>query len=406
MAIRDRRNQGRTNRLFNSQLEEVMHKYITVAFLLLVAVFFQLNCSLTSALEERENSSVHLSEDVSATDVQRNLFLQKLNKIGEIPVGKGQPRLFLLNEKTGWLCREKEVWKTLDGGKNWKSVFRFNESDSSRILDIAFINELKGWIVTDDGVLSTDDGGLIWSPVSFFRNLSESVITTSIAVRGQKVIVGGSRETVNEIKAERSIFAFDPAIFYSPDSGRTWGLAQMPQSKGSISKVGFREDGTLLAIGEISNDIFTSLDGFTWKRENLNSPCIDKELRHGNEYKPVSLSFDKAGNAWISYNDGRIIFSDHFGHWCDIALPGDVWKSDDEGLAYFEKLCFINSEEGLGIKANGQVWETTTGGAEWNLVSNEIRFGDIVLEENKCVLAFDDGLYMMSFGKAYLNDKK
>ena len=370
-----------------------MQKYMIFGPFLLALAVLQLSCFSTSALVGvPERPLDKLSEDELRSDVRKNLTLPKFEKVAKIPAGEGQPRLFFVNEQTGWMWREREVWKTVDAGKSWNSAFKFSENERIRIKDISFINEMKGWLATGTTLLSTSDGGLTWEQVPYFIR-SRSFEIRSIAVRGQRLVIGGSIETTSRSNSARSIDGFNKAIFYSADMGATWNVAKLPLGKGSVRKVGFRDDGRLFAIGEISADIFVSYDGTAWTMERLNSPCIESDLQKGNESRPIELSIEGVSNVWISFDDGRIIFNDLSNYWCDRALPSDVWKADDKGLAYFQKLCFVNAHQGWGVKANGQLWETSTGGATWSSVSDNSMYGDIIRVGDKCLFAFDEELY-------------
>jgi photosystem II stability/assembly factor-like uncharacterized protein len=66
-----------------------------------------------------------------------------------------QTRLFFndvkfLTEDLGYVVGDNGViWKTTDGGKNWKSFQK--ESDKTNYFEVFLLKEGKGWVVGDKG---------------------------------------------------------------------------------------------------------------------------------------------------------------------------------------------------------------------------------------------------------------
>jgi hypothetical protein len=78
-------------------------------------------------------------------------------KLDETPVS-----LFFLNDSLGWMVTEKGIWKTVEGGKDWKKL----PKPPAPALRVYFADENHGWAAcTKKTVLVTRDGGQKWEPI-------------------------------------------------------------------------------------------------------------------------------------------------------------------------------------------------------------------------------------------------
>lgn len=78
-------------------------------------------------------------------------------KLEEEPVS-----LFFLNDSLGWMVTEKGIWKTEEGGKDWKKLPKPRASPWR----VYFADENNGWAACNKKtVLATHDGGRKWEPI-------------------------------------------------------------------------------------------------------------------------------------------------------------------------------------------------------------------------------------------------
>jgi hypothetical protein len=79
-------------------------------------------------------------------------------KLEEMPVS-----LFFLNESVGWMVTEKGLWKTEEGGRDWKKLPKLPEA----AFRVHFVDENTGWAAcAKKTVLATHDGGRKWERVA------------------------------------------------------------------------------------------------------------------------------------------------------------------------------------------------------------------------------------------------
>ena len=81
----------------------------------------------------------------------------ELSKLDEHPVS-----LFFLNDSLGWMVTEKGIWRTNEGGKDWKKL----PKPPAPAIRVYFVDENTGWAAcTKKTVLATHDGGNKWEVV-------------------------------------------------------------------------------------------------------------------------------------------------------------------------------------------------------------------------------------------------
>ncbi len=83
-----------------------------------------------------------------------------------VPVSGTDRRLVwdFVDSSHGFIANGEELYRTEDGGANWKSV-----SSGSTLKDITrldFVSPQVGWAVSKKSVVKTTDGGLTWTPVA------------------------------------------------------------------------------------------------------------------------------------------------------------------------------------------------------------------------------------------------
>jgi hypothetical protein len=71
--------------------------------------------------------------------------------------------VFFLNDSLGWLVGEKALWRTQEGGRDWKKLKLPKDTAINRVY---FRDENRGWAVCDHKkVLETKDGAQTWTEV-------------------------------------------------------------------------------------------------------------------------------------------------------------------------------------------------------------------------------------------------
>lgn len=381
-----------------------MKKIVLFTIIFVFSILILIGFSASGDSTRLPENSLKAITNPSAQIGQRETYPlnPKLKKIGEIPKVEVYVRLIFTNEELGWLAGDTEIWKTENRGKTWTLIYSLNEKSWDRISDIVFIDPLNGWLITEN-VYRSIDGGHSWKEDDFFSEKFKGTIGTFDTVyfsqKAKTIFVGTGEDRNASEPVERAIFAYQKAIYKSNSENIRWEKASFPSAfpdgAGAVKKIAFADDLNGIAIGELNHDIYvTANGGKSWKKSSLNSRCTGRDLINGNESKPIAITVASGGKAWIGYDDGRIIKSEDFGgNWCDLALPTQIWKKEDKGLAYFKKFYFLSDKRGWGVKVNGDLFETTNGGSSWTLIDSQIDFKDIVVTGEKCMFVSENGIF-------------
>jgi len=115
------------------------------------------------------------------------------------------------------------------------------------------------------------------------------------------------------------------------------------------------------------------------------------------EAKLITAIFVNPEVALLSISDGRVMRSNNSGRsWCDFLFPEEVYPYNEVN-GYFHKLQFFNTDCGLGLKANGELYKTVNGGMSWAKVTSQVNINDMCfLKSGIGFLTSKNGLYKIS----------
>ncbi len=68
-----------------------------------------------------------------------------------------------LNENTGWILSDMDLYKTTNAGSTWNSILHNSGSVIGYFQDFHFINAQTGWVTIPSGIAKTTNGGDSWS---------------------------------------------------------------------------------------------------------------------------------------------------------------------------------------------------------------------------------------------------
>ena len=200
-----------------------------------------------------------------------------------------------VDSKTGWCVGDIDpggsggaIYRTLDGGQNWRPVARTNEI----LTAVHFVNLNTGWVAGHAGLIErTDDGGLSWKPQRIER---EGEVLNSIFFidESRGWVAGGSGlvfhttdggETWNKITTGRIedlwtirfsspqrgwVVGEDGLILATEDGGSNW-VAQPSGTSHALLGLALSSEAVLVAVGE-GGVILRTTDGSKW--DQIESP--------------------------------------------------------------------------------------------------------------------------------------
>jgi len=198
------------------------------------------------------------------------------------------------------------LFKSIDKGKNWKIVYR--ENDSSAFYDaMAFWNDKEGIAMGDPiddclSVIKTKDGGITWQKLSCDilpkvekGEAAFAASNSNIALKGNNawIVTGGKKARV----------------FHSPDKGKTWEVFNTPIIQGGqmtgIYSVDFYDENNGIIFGG------------DWNKKELNTKNIAVTTDGGKTWKLISDEKTPGYRSCVRYvpnSDGKQIIA--------VGIPG------------------------------------------------------------------------------------
>lgn len=180
-------------------------------------------------------------------------------QVKEVPLS-----LFFLEDGTGWMVGEKNIWKTEESGRTWEKVSK----SPPEVTRLYFINSKTGWAIGGHKqIFRTNDGGETWTPLAEAANPKVNPYTTdytTIAFGGAKygIISGWSQpvrrdplpDWVDPKKAkDRPQWPTTLAFLQTADGGATWH-SSTASIFGHMSRISMTTDGDSLGLIEFNDN--------------------------------------------------------------------------------------------------------------------------------------------------------
>jgi photosystem II stability/assembly factor-like uncharacterized protein len=119
---------------------------------------------------------------------------------------RGVTNFFFTSPTTGWVQSSSLIYKTENGGKNWILIpLKCTSGNPMPNKVISFADSANGWILRYDTLFHTVDGGTRWFGIKPSVNNLEGIYFQS---------------------ASRGIAFAQSDLYYTIDSGYTWGKSQ------------------------------------------------------------------------------------------------------------------------------------------------------------------------------------
>lgn len=250
------------------------------------------------------------------------------------------------------------------------------QASSHHVSDISIVDESTVWVTGTDlngiGTFSvwrwgrSTDGGLTWTDGALpddvaWPNMSAQYMTNISAVSDQTAYVGAA--AANYISATNKLLV-------TQDAGITWTQIHPELFSDAVSflcGIHFFDSDHGIAFGDpVDNyfEIYTTADGAaTWTR----TPSINIPAPLPDEYALIN-HFDTASGIFrFMTNKGRLFKSQNQGiTWSVSQTPDNSDYLSEYFLRYFS---FKNTNEGLLVTSQNQLYRTLDGGTTWNSVT-------------------------------------
>jgi hypothetical protein len=237
---------------------------------------------------------------------------------------------FFLNDSLGWLVGEKELWRTQEGGRDWKKLKTPKDSDINRVF---FRDESNGWAVCDHKkVLETEDGGRTWTELEAAAKPSANPDYTAynwieFLNANDGIIVGssipprpGERPAWMDPEgaAKRREWPSLTLTLETRDGGKTW-TAETAPAFGQTARYRPRPDGYGLVLIRFTN-------AFEWPAELYLVKPKGGSTRLFREKDRVVTDC-----AWLSPSEAMLVAIEPPGRLPQLPVPGKLHVLESSG---------------------------------------------------------------------------
>jgi photosystem II stability/assembly factor-like uncharacterized protein len=265
---------------------------------------------------------------------------------GELWIVKSVPSInflecgFFVNETTGWVSGQNEIFKTTDKGNTWLKT-----NIVSLFKSAFFVDENVGWFVGGNGrIIKTSDGGTSWLD----QASNTSAFLTSIFMMNENIGWAAG---------------FEGTILKTVDGGQNWDTQSNTTTK-NLYVINFIDQYNGFAAGEEGIILKTTDGGENWIEI---SKTLSADLN--------KTFFINSQSGWIACDEGKVLMTTD---------AGENWVLQNTPTSNsLRDIYFINSDLGWAAGTAGSILHTTNGGTNWfsqnsgiTSIINSIHFAD------------------------------
>jgi hypothetical protein len=279
--------------------------------------------------------------------------------------------IFFWNQKLGWACGAKGVFKSKDGGLSWQRMLPIQNYWKRVVMTAPDKIWLLGIVDGFQQLWRSNDGGLSWRVVYNEKNEKNSKghrAHQGICAAGDRVILiaASSRLLVfnndddksREIKIPSKMIKVIRNVSVPGDTREHVQL-----SKENINEGQVEIDSAVYILGENNNGkcvLLKTLDGFN----TFDIVPIDAQIKSSWYIKMFFLS---SMTGWIGSADGTLWATSDGGlSWENISIPGVSRHQRCQAL-YFDKLGrgFVSVSNSNALRQKETLYMTLDGGYSW-----------------------------------------
>jgi photosystem II stability/assembly factor-like uncharacterized protein len=236
--------------------------------------------------------------------------------------------VYFRNAEDGYLLAGSEIFATVDGGENWRAVWRANPQAYGggvpELYSVRFTGKERGWVVgsltrgenvVDSFVLTTANGGASWQ-------------RQPVPVRDELIHLDFDGDK------EGWVVGSGGRILRTRDGGKNWAV-RPSGTPAALYHVHFEGDEHGWVVGERGTILRTEDGGDTWR--SVRSPVRSTLL---------SVKFVNKKEGWVAGRGGVILRTED---------GGETWKPQETGTRQNLYALFFRDDLGWAVGGDGIV---------------------------------------------------
>jgi photosystem II stability/assembly factor-like uncharacterized protein len=373
----------------------------------LIPIIFIVAALSTRTINTNRNSqqrTLSSSNNPDSSPIIQREFLT-LTRQGAIPAENqlsndtAHVQLQFIDELRGWISTGDRLWRTDDGGRDWRLAYG---AEPGSITRFQFLTSEVGWLLASGKMYRTQNGGTSWElfiqPIS--TEGSGDLLTFQFLGDGQiGWVAGGLLYPVTAKSPPPTRYSsldgtsgFKAAIFETTDSGKTWSQQSLISPWGLVHQ---------LCVVDIRHAWLTGTAGTFYlvdtkwvPNRKLDVRALDTEMGMPS-WGPNNFWFFDSRIGWLSNSNGWLAKTTDGGQtWRDIFR---LHKRDSyDRQAFFEQINFSSTSSGIALDSTGEIYITHDGGTAWASQDlGQIALSFFFLDPTRGWLATNEGLYKL-----------
>lgn len=259
----------------------------------------------------------------------------------------------------------------------WQSIEHNLQSEDPQFVDGHFVTEDIGWVITAHEIYKTMDGGKNWVQQTYPEHISVSIFLSVEFLNEQQGIIGALTYHNSGGKS----------LLITKDGGETWEETDIAQARFHAIWV---DEQIAYSTGTYGNLLKTENGGNSWKSQKVQASGFSGyhifPLNKDTVFMAGLHNISLEGEVAATYNGGelwevklespeifRAVFANKNHVWAATEL-GSIFKSSDMAATWDSignvgnvviELHFLDDFNGWAVGANGIIYQTNDGGETW-----------------------------------------
>ncbi len=304
------------------------------------------------------------SDEVKWKDISNGIRSADLNTVAVNPD----------DPDTSYISSDDAVYKSIDGGKQWKEVMSLRATDNGiNTIYLAYESSQIIYAGTKNGLFRSDDGGSNWNRIFAGIGKENSVLTVATNPGSPDIIYIGTED----------------GLFSTENNGKSWNNGRIPSSA-AVHSIAIDYSEQSLIYASTDNGLYKKISSISGWEKVLELKRYDEESEYLNEIESTDINEieGKSGiksvlidplhpdSVYVATSKGLFVTADRGGSWTRASNLGLISRNIRHIIieSGYEDSIFAATDRGVFMYSKSiNRWKEFYRG----LVSHDIRHLDI-----------------------------